>query len=98
MGREARAARREAGSEARAANGREGAWRCREEEVGGGRGRRKLRPLTRAGWDALGGHGGSVRGKREKGTVRRRSSPEGKVWQEGSGDQRGDANRTPETL
>lgn len=67
MGRETRAARREAGSEARAANGLEGAWRCREEAVGGGRGRRRLCPLARAGWDAPGGRGGSVRGNGKTG-------------------------------
>lgn len=67
MGLEARAARREAGSEARAANGREEAWRCREEEAGGGAGLPGLRPLARAGWDAAGGHGGNVRENGNKG-------------------------------
>lgn len=67
MGREARAARREAGREARTANGQEGAWRCREEEVGGGRGRGRLRFLTRAGRDAPGGRGASVRENGKKG-------------------------------
>lgn len=74
MGREARAARREAGSEERAANGREGAWRCREEEAGGGRG-----PGGSASSHAPGGTcwagTGEACGKTGKGTVWRRSSP-----------------------
>lgn len=58
MGREARAARREAGSQPRAANGRQGAGRCREEGVGGGRGRPRLRPPHAPG--------GTREGEREK--------------------------------
>lgn len=77
MGREARAARREAGSQPRAANGRQGAGRCREEGVGGGRGRPRLRPPHAPGGTRE-GEREKKKGKREKGTARRWSSPKGK--------------------
>lgn len=57
----------EAGRETQAANGRERAWRCREEAVGGGRSRTKFPPLTRAGRDAPGGRGASVGENGKKG-------------------------------
>lgn len=97
MGREARAARREAGArrgQPMGGRGRGVAVRKRQAEGGAGGGSAPhTRRVGRAGRAR-----GKREGKREKGTVRRWSSPKGKEWLEGDGNEKDGTNGAPEGL